>query len=259
MSAPFEQLVDIMAILRSPGGCPWDHQQTHQSIAPQLIEECYEVLDAIENKNDPHLCEELGDLLLHVLFHAQIGRDEKSFDIDDVVNEISAKLIRRHPHVFGGIKVSGAEEVVSNWDKIKANEAKKHKGDSYLDPVPKSLPALFQAFKLSKKASKIGFDWNKTDEVLQKIDEEIGELKKAVKSKNRNNLEHEVGDLFFALANLCRFIKIQPEEVLQKANNRFRARFSAMEKQIRLKKKKMEQLTAKEWDALWNDAKKKTE
>ena len=258
MPTPFDQLVEIMATLRGPGGCPWDHEQTHQSIAPQLIEECYEVIEAIENKNDPHLCEELGDLLLHILFHAQIGHDEKSFDIDDVINEISAKLVRRHPHVFGNVEIEGAEQVVVNWDKIKAGETKKHMGDSYLDSVPKSLPALFCAFKLTKKASKVGFDWNKTDEVLLKIDEEIGELKEAVKSKRRNDLEHEVGDLFFALANLCRFLKIHPEEVLQKANRRFRGRFWEMEKKIRKQKKKMEKLIPAEWDRLWNEAKRKT-
>ncbi|MBI4410997.1 MAG: nucleoside triphosphate pyrophosphohydrolase [Deltaproteobacteria bacterium] len=258
MPTPFDQLVEIMAILRGPGGCPWDHEQTHKSIAPQLIEECHEVLDAIENENNPHLCEELGDLLLHVLFHAQIASDEKTFDIHDVINEISAKLVRRHPHVFGNTKVSGADQVVTNWDKIKAGENKKHKGESYLDSAPKSLPALFQAFKLTKKASKVGFDWKKTGEVLLKIDEEIGELKEALKRKKQNELEHEVGDLFFALANLCRFLKIQPEEALQKANRRFRGRFWEMEKKIRKKKKKMEKLSAAEWDRLWNEAKKKT-
>lgn len=264
MSHSFDKLTDIMAILRGPEGCPWDHEQTHQSIIPQLIEETYELIDAIESKNNLHLCEELGDLLLHVVFHAQMASDNGTFTIHDVVSGLSQKLIRRHPHVFGLLKVRNAGDVIKNWDKIKAKEKKNHTGKSFLDSVPKGLPALFQAFKLSKKASKAGFDWKgpisrKREDVSKKIEEEIQELKEALKHKNQKEIEHEVGDLFFALTNLCRFIGVQPEETLRAANNRFRHRFGMMEKKIKMKRRSPKKLTPHEWNDLWEEAKKKLE
>lgn len=255
MSSSFDKLVSIMAKLREPGGCPWDHEQTHESILPQLLEETYEVMSAVDDKNAPHLCEELGDLLLHLCFHAQIASEKNHFTMEDVVKGILEKLIRRHPHVFGDVKVENASDVIKNWDAIKAQEEKKHKGTTYLDSVPRALPSLMQAYKLSKKASKVGFDWKNTSDVIQKINEEIEELKQAMKANDKENLEHEVGDLFFALANLCRFIHIQPEEALRKANHRFRDRFAWMEKTIQQKDQKMDILSAPEWDELWNQAK----
>ncbi len=258
MSQPFDKLVDIMAILRGPEGCPWDHEQTHQSIIPQLIEEAYELIEAIESKNDPHLCEELGDLLLHVLFHAQMASDRGAFDIDQVVEGLTNKLIRRHPHVFGEVKVKSAGEVMMNWDQIKAGEKKTHVRDSYLDGVPKALPALFQAYKLSRKASKLGFDWEKKEDVFEKIEEELDELKQTLKNKDQEEQEHEIGDLFFALANYCRFLKIQPEEALRKTNNRFRSRFFFMEQEIKKLQKNPKKLNSAQWDKLWKNAKKKT-
>src|SRR3989338_9175551 len=208
MSSSFDELIQIMDRLRGPGGCPWDHEQTHESIVPQLIEETYEAISAIDEKNWPHLCEELGDLLLHLIFHSQIASETKDFTINDVTAGLSAKLIRRHPHVFGDTKVKNAAEVIQNWDKIKAGENKKHKGESALDNIPKALPALMQAYKLTKKASKMGFDWEKTEQVLKKVDEEIREIKAAVKNKNQDEIIDEIGDLFFSLANLCRFLKV---------------------------------------------------
>lgn len=247
-----------MAILRGPEGCPWDHEQTHQSIIPQLIEETYELIDAIESKNDTHLCEEVGDLLLHVLFHAQMASDRGVFDIHQVVEGLTNKLVRRHPHVFGDVKVSSAGEVMVNWDQIKAGEKKALKRVSHLDGVPRQLPALFQAYKLSRKASKLGFDWEKKEDVFEKIEEELGELKDALKNKNHEEWEHEMGDLFFALANLCRFLKIEPEEALRHTNNRFRNRFSVMEQKIKKSKKNPKNLKPNQWDKLWKTAKKKT-
>lgn len=245
-----------MSELRGPKGCPWDREQTHESILPQLIEESYEVISAVDDKNYPHLCEELGDLLLHIIFHSQMASEKKNFTIDDVINGITAKLIRRHPHVFGDVKVENAGEVVKNWDEIKAGEKKKHKGESYLDSVPKALPPLLQAYQLTKKASKQGFDWEKTDDVIEKIDEEINEIKEAHSRKNSNEIRNEIGDLFFALVNLCRFLKVQPEEALRQANEKFRKRFKIMEKKIQLKKKNMADMTLKELDRLWDEAKK---
>lgn len=246
-----------MATLRGPGGCPWDHEQTHESILPQLIEEAYEFIDAVESKNDPHTMEELGDLLLHIVFHAQIATDRGAFNINQVIEGLCDKLIRRHPHVFGKTKVKNADEVMVNWDEIKSQEKKNHTGQSLLDSVPKGLPALFQAFKLSKKASKVGFDWKKITGVVDKIEEEIEELKEALKNKKQNAITDEVGDLFFSLANLCRFIKVNPEEALRKSNKKFRNRFSNMEKQIKKSKKNPSKLSEKEWNNLWNKAKKK--
>lgn len=256
MSSSFDELIQIMARLRGPGGCPWDHEQTHESIVPQLIEETYEAIGAIDEKNWPHLCEELGDLLLHIVFHSQMASETKDFTIDDVVTGLAAKLVRRHPHVFGDTKVKDAGEVIQNWDKIKAGEKKNQKMESALDNIPKALPALMQAYKLTKKASKMGFDWEKTEQVLEKVDEEIREIKAAVKNKNQDEITDEIGDLFFSLANLCRFLKVAPEEALRKSNEKFRKRFTVMEKMILVQNKKMEEMNLKELDNLWEQAKK---
>ncbi|MDO8519899.1 MAG: nucleoside triphosphate pyrophosphohydrolase [Deltaproteobacteria bacterium] len=256
MSQSFDELVAIMARLRGPGGCPWDHEQTHESIVPQLIEETYEAIGAIDAKNWPHLCEEVGDLLLHLLFHSQIASETKDFTINDVVTGLTAKLVRRHPHVFGDTKVKDAGEVIKNWDKIKAGEKKNQKMESALDNIPRALPALMQAYKLTKKASKMGFDWEKTEDVLKKVDEEIREIKEAVKTKNQEEIAGEIGDLFFSLANLCRFLQVPPEEALRTSNEKFRKRFGTMEKTIREQGKKMEEMNLSELDSVWNQIKK---
>lgn len=256
MSSSFDKLVQIMARLRGPNGCPWDHEQTHESIVPQLIEEAHEVISAIDHKNYPHLCEELGDLLLHILFHSQMASERGDFTIDNVVHGLTEKLIRRHPHVFGDTTVKDSSEVMKNWDDIKNLEKKNDPSESILDSVPKSLPALFQAYKLSKKASKVGFDWKKTEDVIPKIYEEIRELEVEIGNKNVTGQEHEIGDLFFALANLCRFMKIQPEEALRKSNIRFRNRFLLMEKAIHQDGREMPSLSLEEWDQFWTQAKK---
>lgn len=259
MVSPFEQLVQLMARLRAPGGCPWDREQTHESILPKLIEESYELISAVESENNDHVREELGDLLLHIVFHSQIAKDEGAFQIDDVIRTLSEKLVRRHPHVFGDVTVKDSREVIKNWDEIKAAEKEKKPDEGLFDSVPRSFPALLEANKLNKKAAKVGFDWKKTDDVLAKIDEEIGEFREELRTKNGVGLEHEMGDLLLALANLCRFIDVQPEEALRKANGRFRRRFALMEKKIEAAGKKMENLSPQEWDRYWNQAKKEGE
>lgn len=256
MSKSFDQLVQIMSQLRAPGGCPWDHEQTHQSLTKFLIEETYEVINAIDNKNMPHLREELGDLLLQIVFHAQMASERGDFTIEDVAKEISEKLIRRHPHVFADTKVKDASEVVKNWNQIKSQEKNNKQQDSLLSSIPQQLPALMQAYKLSKRAGRVGFDWKKSEDVLVKVDEEVAELKEAVKTKDQKNLEHEFGDILFAMTNLARHLNIDAEESLRQSNNRFRTRFLAMENFIKKDNKKMEDLTLEQWEVYWQKAKK---
>lgn len=245
-----------MAQLRGPGGCPWDHEQTHKTLIPYLIEEAYEVIDAIESGNSDHLREELGDLLLQVVFHAQIAQDEKRFTIEDVAQGIAEKLIRRHPHVFADTTVSGAEEVTLNWDAIKKEEKKNQAAGSVLDSIPKSAPALFQAYELGKKAAKETFDWDHVSGVMAKIEEEVAELKEALDQNKFTAIQSEMGDLFFALSNLSRHLKINPEEALRGTNTRFRKRYQAMEQQLKIRGQQMKHLTAKEKESLWEEAKK---
>ncbi len=248
----FEGLVEIMKKLRAPDGCPWDREQTPESISPYLVEETYEVLDAIDSGKADDIKEELGDLLLQVVFHAQMQDEAGRANIAGVIDSISEKLIRRHPHVFGEEKVSGSGEVLQNWEKIKKTEGKK----SVLGGVPKSLPALLKAFRLGQKASRVGFDWNDSEGVLEKIEEESRELHDAKKSGVKKDIEHEYGDLLFILANLGRFLDIDPETALRKATERFIGRFSWMESAIKERKLDMHKLSPREWDDLWCEAKK---
>lgn len=257
MSKAFDRLVNIMQELRSPTGCPWDKEQNHQSILNSLIEEAYEFIDAAQVENYEHMCEELGDVLLQIVFHAQMAKEENHFTIDDVVNGISEKMIRRHPHVFKNNQLESADEVSKQWDEIKELETKNYSHKSILDSVPRSLPGLFEAFKLTKKASKQGFDWNQTQEVLNKIDEEILELKAAVQDADQTNIKEEIGDLFFTLANLCRFVNVNPEEAINLTNVKFRNRFQLMEQELVKKKLDPKNLTLEEWDSLWESAKDK--
>lgn len=255
----FERLVQIMKRLRSPkGGCPWDLEQDHKTLKQYLIEETYEVLDAIDMNDPRELREELGDLLLQVVFHAQIADDNKQFNIEDVSKEISDKMVRRHPHVFGDVVVNGSGEVLKNWDDIKKveKEGKGHVEKSILDSVSKNLPALFENFKISKKVAKQGFDWKKPADVFDKIIEEIGEVKRAIKRKKKNEVEEELGDLLFAVSNLCRVHKINPEIALRAANQKFRRRFARMEAQIKSEKRSFKELTFKAWNELWEKIKR---
>lgn len=254
MSHNFEKLVEVMNRLLAPDGCPWDVAQSHESLVPYLIEETYEVVDAIENKSPGNLKEELGDLILQVVFHAALAERKGTFSISDVNQAIVDKLIRRHPHVFGDTACANADAVTQQWDEIKAVE-KKNKNEGLLDSVPNTLPALLQALKLTKKAAKVGFDWDKKEDILSKLNEELAELSEAFDSKNPNSIQDEAGDLLFVLVNWFRHHKIDPEAALRRSNQKFRKRFSLMEEFITKDKVAMTQLDLNQWDQYWNQAK----
>lgn len=250
----FEGLVEIMRRLRAPDGCPWDREQSYKDIAAHTLEETHEVLDAIDREDHDGLCEELGDLLLQILFYCQIASEEKKFDICDVVDAISKKLIHRHPHVFGGKKVSGSGEVLKNWEQLKKSEGK----ESVIEGVPKAIPALLKAFRLGEKTSRVGFDWQNAEGILGKIEEEAHELHEARQSKDPEKIDHEYGDLLFTLANLGRFLKIDPEGALRRATKRFMKRFKHLEEAAGQKKRALPSLSPEEWDKLWEEAKSET-
>jgi len=249
----FERLVEIMARLRAPGGCPWDREQNFDTIKPYLLEETYEVLEAIDQRDWAGLADELGDLLLQSVFFAQMASEENKFRIDDSLDAITRKLIRRHPHVFGSGEAKTADDVKRRWDEIKADE-KKSKGDAprgLLDGVPRNLPALVEAQQISSKAAGVGFDWENADQVLAKLDEELHELAGARAEGSREELEGEVGDLLFVLVNLASFLKVDPEQALRKTNAKFRRRFAHVEKNA-----KLPGATIEEMEALWQEAKR---
>jgi tetrapyrrole methylase family protein / MazG family protein len=250
----FAKLVEIMAKLRGPGGCPWDRSQSPEDLKTYLVEETYEVLDAIDSKSGDKLKEELGDLLLQIIFHAQIADEEKSFDIEDVCRAINEKLVRRHPHVFGDVKADTPDIVLKNWEAIKKGEKE---GKSVLEGVPKYFPALLKAFRLQEKAARVGFDWEETRQVEAKVDEELRELKEAVILKDKENIKEELGDLLFAIVNLSRFLKLDPEDTLQAANEKFIRRFKAVERSAAADGKDLHGMSLAEMDELWEDAKRK--
>jgi tetrapyrrole methylase family protein/MazG family protein len=250
------ELVEIMARLRGEGGCPWDREQTHESIKPYLIEETYEVLEAIDEQAPGKLREELGDLILQVVFHAQMAEEAGAFSIADVLATINDKLRRRHPHVFGDVKAETAQEVLFNWEQIKQAERRREKGQaSFLDGVPRDLPALLRAHRLQEKASRVGFDWAEAQAVLRKVEEELAELRAAMEGQAADRMEAEMGDLLFALVNLSRFIAVNPEEALRKTISRFIARFRYIEEALAKGGRSLNQANLQEMDALWADAK----
>lgn len=255
-----ERLVDIMAKLRDPnGGCPWDLEQDLRSIRPYLIEEAYEVLEAIDEGDPEEHRKELGDLLLQVVFHARLREEEGRFAFADVANAISDKLVRRHPHVFGEAKLSGgADEVLANWAKLKEAErrAEGKKDPSALDGVPKALPALVRAERLGEKAARVGFDWATAHDVRAKIDEELAEVEEAIASGVHERVEEELGDLLFAVAQFSRKAGVHPEDALRGAAAKFDARFRTMERLARESKLSLDALDAKGLDDLWNEAKR---
>lgn len=246
----FADYIEVVRKLRKE--CPWDREQTHQSIRHSLIEEAYEVVEAIDHKDLDDLKLELGDLLLHVVLHSIIAEEESAFTIENVVSESSAKLIRRHPHVFGDTKVKSSDDVKSNWERIKLAEGRK----SLMDGVPKKMPSLLRAHRLQEKASKVGFDWKRKEDVWQKVVEEIDELHAAERKRSHDHLEEEYGDLLFALVNYARFLKINPESALGKSTRKFARRFQRIEGEIRKRGKKLEHSTLEEMDAIWNEGKK---
>ncbi len=258
VASAFARLATIVAQLRAPDGCPWDREQTHETLRPHLIEEAYEVLHAIETRDDENLCEELGDLMLQPVLHAQIAEEENRFDIVDVLENISDKLVRRHPHIFGDVNVRDSTQVLANWEAIKTQEKAGRtapENQSVLDEVPRGLPALSLAMEISKKAARQGFEWPDVSGVLDKVREEIDELENAMQHESRERVGEELGDLLFTLVNVARWQKIDPEITLRDMTRRFSQRFSTMEKLARERNLELAQLSPKMWDELWNSVK----
>lgn len=282
----FERAVSIMSRLRGPGGCPWDREQTFDSIKPYTIEETYEVLEAIDNRDWEELPSELGDLLLQVLFYAQMAKDDGTFSIDDVLDRLSAKLVDRHPHVFGDVKAHSAADVVRNWEALKKEEKKKRKGarlagektESVLAGVSSAMPSLTEAHKLSSKAAGVGFDWPSVDGLFDKLREETDELRDELErfpapgprpagkglagagrpqipDELRTRLEEEVGDLFFVLVNIARYLSLDSESALKKTNRKFKSRFQRMEEQLRSSGRDLKDTSAEDLEVLWQKAK----
>jgi MazG family protein len=254
----FARFVELIARLRAPGGCPWDREQTHESVKPMTIEEAYEVAHAIDEKDDGELAGELGDLLLQVVFHASIAEERGAFRLHEVIDRVSEKMIRRHPHVFGGDEAATSGEVLRNWEAIKADErAAKGKDDaSMLDSVHRGLPAVMEAFQLTTKVSRVGFDWPGADAALAKLDEEALELREAVKDEaDRGAITEEVGDLLFMAVNVARLTGVDPESALKAANRKFRRRFRHIEERLRADGRKPADSTLAEMDRLWDEAK----
>ena len=245
----FNEFVRIVKRLRKE--CPWDKEQTNDSIKAATIEEAYEVVEAIDNKDYDELRKELGDLLLHVVFHTVIAEESNHFNIDDVIDSIQEKLIRRHPHVFGDVKVSGADEVKKNWEEIKLSEGR----GNLLDGVPELLPGLQRAHRLQEKVAKVGFDWEKKEDVWEKVIEEIEEMHRSEKDGSHEEIESEIGDVFFALVNYTRFLGVNPENALRKTNKKFIKRFGYVEKKITASGRKLSESNLEEMDKYWEESK----
>lgn len=252
-SYDFNDLVEIVRILRAPGGCPWDAEQTHQSIRRNLLEEAYEVVEAIDENSPDHLKEELGDLLLQVVFHAGIARDDGWFDLNDVADGECKKLIFRHPHVFGDVTVRSSGEVLVNWEELKRKEKGQNSYADTVDAVARSLPALWRAEKVQKKAAKCGFDWDNIDGAADKLAEEAEEFRAALKGDG--DPVEELGDLLFAAVNAARFLKVDPEDCLHAASDKFSARFRKVEELAAAQGKKLDDMSLAEMDELWDAVK----
>lgn len=251
----FNDLLRIMEILRAPDGCMWDREQDHQSIRRNFIEETYEVCEAIDEQDPEHLKEELGDVLLQVVFHTEMEKEKGVFDIGDVADGICKKLIYRHPHIFGTVEVGSSEEILRNWDELKRKEKHQETDTSALESVAKSLPGLIRAEKLQKKAAKVGFDWENAQGALEKVEEELDEVKQAVAGDG--DPEEEIGDLLFAVVNVARHLKVDPERAMEKTCNKFVRRFAEMERQAQQENKVLSDLSLTELDTLWNRSKEK--
>lgn len=251
----FQDLLDIIETLRNPGGCPWDREQTHESLKSALLEECYEVIDAIENEDEDALIEELGDVLLQVVFHASIGKEDGYFDIMDVIGGISNKMINRHPHVFGNEEVNTSEQVLVNWDEIKKEEKGIKTLTEEMQNIVKSLPATTRAYKVQKKAKKVGFDWDDVNCAMDKVKEELNEIKEVYNCEDKSIIEGEVGDLLFACINVARFLEVDGELALDKTIKKFIKRFSYIENEAIKNNKNLKDMTLEEMDKLWEEAK----
>jgi len=264
MSEKFDELVAVMERLRAPGGCPWDAEQTYASLSQYLLEEAYETFDAIQEADvtgdTANLKEELGDLLLQVIFHSTIAKEKGDFTLDEVSEGVSKKLILRHPHVFGDVKLARAQDVLDNWDELKKNERaasgkKEKQKESILDDVPIHFPGLLEALKITNKAGKVGFDWENSDQVFAKINEEIAELKVEIETNDKDRIENEIGDLLFAVVNLARKLDVEPETALKRTNRKFRKRFAFIERELKAGSRSVEETSLNELDRLWNLAK----
>ncbi len=250
----FATLVNIIAKLRAPDGCPWDRKQTHASLRENLLEECYEVLEALDEGDSGKLCVELGDLLMQIILHAQIAREAGDFELADVIKNINDKLVRRHPHIFGSQKVKDAEEVIHNWEALKQGE--REVDASILDSVPKPMPALGYSQEIQSRVAEVGFDWEDINGVIEKLGEEVDELKRA---ESQEEKAREFGDLLFTLVNIARRMGVHSEAALREANRRFYRRFTCMERLCRERGVKIGQLSFAEQNALWEEAKRKAE
>lgn len=250
----FDDLVTLMTRLRGPGGCPWDREQTLADLKAFIIEESYEVVDAIDRDDRASLLEEVGDLLLQAVFITEITREAGEFDVYDSITAIHDKLVRRHPHVFGDVEAKDADQVLTNWEKLKSEE-RKAENKSVLSGVPQAMPALLKASRLTEKAARVGFDWRRTEDVFHKIDEELAELREAVDGGAKEHIHEEIGDLLFTIANIARKVNVNPEEALQSTNRKFMRRFESMESRVREQGRNIDDLTLEEMDALWDAAK----
>lgn len=253
---PFDMapIVDVMARLRGPNGCPWDIAQTHRTLRRFLLEEVYEMLDAIDQGDDAGMREELGDVLYQVVIHSRIGEEEGLFSAQDIVSDITEKMIRRHPHVFSEKSLENKGESVLNWDRLKQGEKRQHH-DQMLDGVVKGLPSLLQAYKLQEKAAKVGFDWDKDEDVLAKLGEEWQEFQEALQEQDGDHAEEEAGDVLFVFANVCRHFHIEPECALHRANSKFRRRFSHVEQRVKESGRSWNEFSLDELDSFWKEAK----
>ena len=265
----FEKLAALQARLRGPNGCPWDREQSHSSLRTYLIEEAYEVLDALESGDDSKFAEEMGDLLLQIVFHSQIAREERRFTISDVIREVHEKMVRRHPHVFGEKRAKDAAEVLKNWEQIKSEErrekgttrepadgGRKESPESLLSGVPRDLPAALEGFQLTRRAARIGFDWEDVEGIFEKIREEGAELRHALATGDQAKIEDEIGDLLFVAVNLARFVRVDPEIALKKANGKFARRFRAMERLARESGHALAEVSRPKMEAFWETAKR---
>jgi tetrapyrrole methylase family protein/MazG family protein len=251
----FDELLDIMSALRGEKGCPWDKEQTRESLKPFIVEEAYEVLEAIDEKDPEAIKEELGDLLFQIVFQCQVAKERGEFEMSDVITGIGEKMIARHPHVFGDADYKTPAEVLVHWEAQKKKEGKQR--ESLLDGVPKTMPSLLRAHRLQDRASRVGFDWEKVENVLKKLEEELQEFRDALSSKRQGEIEDELGDIFFVLVNISRFVGINPEDALRKTISKFISRFRYIEMTAAEEGKKLSDMTLAEMDALWDEAKKK--
>jgi tetrapyrrole methylase family protein/MazG family protein len=249
------ELIEIMAALRSEKGCPWDREQTRESLKPFIVEEAYEVLEAIDEKNPEAIKEELGDLLFQIVFQCRIAEESGEFGMAEVIEKIGKKMIARHPHVFGDADYKTSEEVLVHWEAQKKREGKQR--ESILDGVPKTLPSLLRAHRLQDRASRVGFDWEKVEDVLPKLEEELSEFRTALKGEKQEEIEDELGDIFFVLVNISRFVGINPEDALRKTISKFISRFRYIEMAAADKGKSLSDMSLTEMDELWDEAKKK--